>query len=90
MLRNIQAHARDSTIGAGDTFIAGMMYGFLSHEKLRVEGHGMVENARHTDDLKRDYEDMLRFANHLAGLKVKREGFSGLAEAVFKEDGKVR
>lgn len=55
-----------STIGAGDTFIAGVLYGLL-----RSQGQ------------QEDYQRVLSFANRLAGLKVQRDGFDGLAEDAF-------
>ncbi|KAJ5887588.1 pfkB family kinase [Penicillium taxi] len=50
-------------IGAGDTFIAGMLYAL---------------NCKPQWDLRRQLE----FANHIAGLKVSQEGFSGLNRAL--------
>ncbi|ETN43567.1 uncharacterized protein HMPREF1541_02726 [Cyphellophora europaea CBS 101466] len=55
------------TIGAGDTFIAGMLHGFLSVQERFA-----------------DFVRILVFANELAGLKVMREGFDGLAEDVYR------
>lgn len=56
----------DST-GAGDTFIAGMLFGFLS---------------RHDTDARAQryaLERILYFANRLAGEKILQQGFQGLA-----------
>ncbi|QSS52698.1 kinase, pfkB family protein [Histoplasma capsulatum var. duboisii H88] len=58
------------TIGAGDTFIAGMLHHFIR----RPESDG-------DDDF-----SLLRamdFANHLAGRKVVQEGFEGLGAAAI-------
>lgn len=52
-----------STIGAGDTFIAGMLYAWL------CQGNWNLKKKIH-------------FANRVAGLKVKQEGFSGLDKAL--------
>ncbi|EEH04829.1 conserved hypothetical protein [Histoplasma capsulatum G186AR] len=59
-----------ATIGAGDTFIAGMLHHFIR----RPESDG-------DDDF-----SLLRamdFANHLAGRKVVQEGFEGLGAAAI-------
>lgn len=57
----------DST-GAGDTFIAGMLFGFLGRH---------YATARKSV---RPLEDVLFFANHLAGHKIRQEGFQGLGK----------
>ncbi|KAF3002813.1 hypothetical protein E8E14_005066 [Neopestalotiopsis sp. 37M] len=54
-------------VGAGDTFIAGMLFGLLCHEA----------------DADADVEARLRFAVQLATCKVEREGFSGLGRDVL-------
>ena len=56
------------TTGAGDTFIAAMLYG------LTITGH--IEGPNTSWSLKQ----MLDFANGLAGRKVLQQGFTGLAE----------
>ncbi|EEH39772.2 hypothetical protein PAAG_01961 [Paracoccidioides lutzii Pb01] len=56
------------TIGAGDTFIAGMLYGLIYHG----------------DDSDFSLQLILDFANRLAAYKVMQEGFEGLGEAVAK------
>lgn len=56
-------------MGAGDTFIAGMLYGLT--QRGGSEG-GLGWDARRC----------VRFAVDLATLKVQREGFAGLGEAV--------
>ena len=57
----------DST-GAGDTFIAGMLFGLISR------GH-FCKDRRYIWDLPK----ALRFANALAGRKIMQQGFGGLA-----------
>jgi len=49
-------------VGAGDTWTAGMMYGFLS-------GQGSLSDRA---------KEAAQFANRLAGKKVSQEGFKGL------------
>lgn len=56
----------DST-GAGDTFIAGILFGFLSLHYTHVR--------RRQDAL----EHAIHFANRLAGEKILQKGFQGLA-----------
>lgn len=56
-----------SAVGAGDTFIAGMLYGLICHDDTECD------NERHWDD-----EKKLSFAVNLATLKVQQEGFDGL------------
>jgi len=51
-----------STIGAGDTFIAGMLHGLLYRNKNWT------------------LQQVLNFANELAGRKVVQEGFAGLVD----------
>jgi len=57
------------TVGAGDTFIAGMLFGFL----CRDDG---VSDA----DAPWSLRQKLDFANGLAGRKVVQQGFGGLGE----------
>lgn len=57
---------QNSTIGAGDTFIAGMLY---------VEALNFQEKDW-------DLPRKLGFANRVAGMKVSQEGFSGLHRAL--------
>jgi sugar/nucleoside kinase (ribokinase family) len=57
----------NSSVGAGDTFIAGMLFGMM--EAARVEQAVQLSRS-------------LRFANVLASLKVGREGFSDLGADV--------
>ncbi|PHH60843.1 hypothetical protein CDD80_1548 [Ophiocordyceps camponoti-rufipedis] len=54
-----------STIGAGDTFLAGMLYGLFCRETTTGW----------------DVQQTVRFAVQLATLKVQREGFGGLGLA---------
>ncbi|OAA66110.1 Carbohydrate/purine kinase [Cordyceps fumosorosea ARSEF 2679] len=54
-----------SSVGAGDTFIAGMLFGLTT-----AGGDG--------DDAAWDAHRCVRFAVDLATLKVQREGFAGL------------
>ncbi|KAL2370919.1 hypothetical protein BDBG_06300 [Blastomyces gilchristii SLH14081] len=58
-------HAVVDTIGAGDTFIAGMLFKLIRHRDSGDDGFSL----RQTMD----------FANRLAGRKVIQEGFEGLA-----------
>ncbi|OJD11982.1 hypothetical protein AJ78_07353 [Emergomyces pasteurianus Ep9510] len=58
------------TIGAGDTFIAGMLYNLISHYEK--------------DEVGLDLRQMLDFSNRLAGHKVVQEGFEGLRAAVVE------
>lgn len=58
-----------STIGAGDTFIAGILFSLFFKKQLDVNSD---PELKHT----------LSFANELAGWKVTQEGFRGLAEKV--------
>lgn len=55
-------------VGAGDTFIAGILYRLCLDPSL---------------DTPQKCEDILNFANGLAVLKIGREGFSGLANNVL-------
>ena len=57
-------------VGAGDTFIAGVLYGLYFHG---------------TDEVEQRLPDMLGRADKLATLKVSREGFSGLADDFFHD-----
>lgn len=57
-------------MGAGDTFIAGVLYGLVGSWSSQSE--------------EIDYQRTLGFATRLAGLKVKRDGFNGLGEDVIK------
>ncbi|KAK5944313.1 hypothetical protein PMZ80_003594 [Knufia obscura] len=57
------------TVGAGDTFIAGMLFGFLCREHDK-------DNTACAWSLKQK----LDFANELAGRKIIQHGFRGLAE----------
>lgn len=59
------------TVGAGDIFIAGMLFGFL----CRDDG---VSDA----DASWPLRQKLDFANELAGRKVVQQGFGGLGEQV--------
>jgi sugar/nucleoside kinase (ribokinase family) len=59
--------ASDSSVGAGDTFIAGMLFGLMEEARL--------ENSV-------DLLSTLKFANRLASLKAGREGFSDLGADV--------
>ncbi|KLJ07289.1 hypothetical protein EMPG_17221 [Blastomyces silverae] len=59
-------HAVVDTIGAGDTFIAGMLFNLIRHYESGDDG---FSSLRLTMD----------FANRLAGRKVIQEGFEGLA-----------
>ncbi|KAK2809559.1 hypothetical protein FQN50_003612 [Emmonsiellopsis sp. PD_5] len=56
------------TIGAGDTFIAGILYALIYREK---PAGGF------------DVSDLVDFANRIAGRKVEREGFEGLGRAMW-------
>ena len=58
-----------STIGAGDTFIAGILYTSLCR----------TDSGQEWDD-----PDKLRFAADLATEKVQREGFKGLAACIAR------
>ena len=53
-----------STIGAGDTFAAGILYALYFY------------------DSQRNTQQVLDFANELAGRKVCQEGFEGLGEGI--------
>jgi ketohexokinase len=55
------------TIGAGDTFIAGVLYSLVC---VRQNGKPWAEQ---------ELERILRYANGLAMKKVRQEGFGGLA-----------
>lgn len=58
-----------SSVGAGDTFIAGMLYGLTT---------GSCEDAPW------DAHRCVRFAVDLATLKVQREGFAGLGDDILR------
>ena len=60
IIPTVDSDLKDSTIGAGDTFIAGMLHGLLYRNKNWT------------------LQQMLNFANELAGRKVVQEGFAGL------------
>lgn len=66
-------HPTDS-IGAGDTFVAGMLYGMFVQGGVRGGAGGWNNDQR------------LNFANELAGRKVYQEGFKGLGEAIRKDN----
>jgi fructose-1-phosphate kinase PfkB-like protein len=55
-----------STLGAGDTFTAGILYALMCHK----------------DDW--SLFRMLSFANRLAGLKVRQEGFDDLGKQLWR------
>ena len=57
-----------SSVGAGDTFIAGMLYGLT---------------AGSDEDAPWDARRCVRFAVDLATLKVQREGFAGLGADIL-------
>lgn len=56
------------SVGAGDTFIAGILYGFTAGSR---------------GDAGWDARRCVRFAVDLATLKVQREGFAGLGDAIM-------
>jgi ketohexokinase len=55
-----------STIGAGDTFIAGILFNWVTSSSMQLW----------------DAKKSLEFATELAGRKVLQEGFQGLGEAM--------
>jgi ketohexokinase len=57
-------------VGAGDTFIAGTLYGLLCHDSIEKGP------SEHWNDQRK-----LSFAVALATLKVQQEGFDGLGAA---------
>ncbi|KAG8530232.1 uncharacterized protein KY384_004732 [Bacidia gigantensis] len=59
------------TIGAGDTFTAGLLYGLYFHHP----------KSNHPDHVWTTHE-ALKFANELAGRKVVQEAYAGLGEAM--------
>ncbi|KAL1860198.1 hypothetical protein Plec18170_002148, partial [Paecilomyces lecythidis] len=59
------------TIGAGDTFIAGILYA--------LNCHGSSASASW------DLEKSLAFATEVAGRKVIQEGFGGLGEQMAEK-----
>jgi sugar/nucleoside kinase (ribokinase family) len=52
-----------SSVGAGDTFIAGMLFGLMEEARLEKSV---------------DLLSTLKYANRLASLKAGREGFNNL------------
>ena len=60
------------TVGAGDTFNAGMLYALLCRDYTGRRGRWSLE-------------EKLAFANLLAGKKVAQYGFAGLATQVCRE-----
>ena len=69
------------TTGAGDTFIAGVLYGLMCQEV--IQSRNSVRGGHRWFLL-----DVLQFANGLAGRKILHNGFSGLGE-VARELTKV-
>lgn len=74
-----QAHRSESrpivdTTGAGDTFIAGMLYQLLGHDFSRTVPKSILPESSQL----REYLD---FANALAGRKVLQYGFADLGKA---------
>lgn len=59
------------TVGAGDTFVAGLLFGYLCRDSV-VSGADASWSLR----------QKLDFANELAGRKVVQQGFGGLGEQV--------
>lgn len=66
-----------STVGAGDTFIAGILYSLVCHDNdTNDDQHSRREDCYYWND-----REKLTFAVRLATLKVQREGFNGLGAA---------
>lgn len=65
---------RRSAVGAGDTFIAGTLYGLLCRDGIKKTPS--EHRDEHWDDQRK-----LSFAVALATLKVQQEGFDGLGAA---------
>ncbi|KAK4904392.1 hypothetical protein LTR66_017906 [Elasticomyces elasticus] len=61
------------TVGAGDTFIAGCLYGYISRDDVSDKDKWLLGQK-------------LSFANQLAGRKILRQGFRGLGKLV-EDDG---
>lgn len=64
------------TVGAGDTVVAGVLYALITQ----------VQEAGTAGERKARWSEVLKFANRLAGMKVQREGFEGLADDMFRDD----
>ena len=71
------------TTGAGDTFIAGMLFGLICRGRTQDRSHTTRARVWSLDQ-------MLRFANGLAGRKILQHGFRGLGDLskdiVYAED----
>jgi sugar/nucleoside kinase (ribokinase family) len=79
-----------STVGAGDTFIAGVLYTFATCPGAVVQAASSSESSE--SSFESSFEPLfepsstaraLSFAVGLATRKVMREGFGGLAHDVF-------
>lgn len=72
-------------MGAGDTFIAGILYGLLCHDDGAGDGEAEHEHeSEHEHSVNHNHWDdraKVSFAVRLATLKVQREGFNGLGAA---------
>ena len=67
-----------SSTGAGDAFIAGILFPLIYNEP---DNNGISLIRRSADMC---LPDMLQFANEIAGRKVIQEGFDGLGQAMLK------
>lgn len=73
------------TVGAGDTFIAGMLFSFTCRSSNIKTSHKSLSPSDVTEPQTQSYwslKQQLGFANGLAGRKILQEGFQGLAQEV--------
>ena len=76
-----------STVGAGDTFIAAILYGMVLGLPVDAEEPDRTRNLRVVPQSQRlgnprdeDLDKLLAFAVRLATKKVQMEGFGGLLD----------
>lgn len=74
------------TVGAGDTFIAGMLFGLVCRSENGDASRNSTTASSKTASRRQpiwSLKQKVDFANELAGRKVLQHGFLGLAEKVW-------
>lgn len=74
------------TVGAGDTFIAGMLFSFICRDQHRFtsdSSSGIATTVTSSGQPVWSLKQGLDFANELAGRKVLQYGFRGLSEQLL-------